>query len=71
MKIDSGKRVEILEDRIRYALSMIEGDYVGEAAMELDRALNDPNMQIGAIVHASDCATHNAPALPVGECDCQ
>lgn len=21
--------------------------------------------------HASDCAVHNAPALPVGECDCQ
>lgn len=20
--------------------------------------------------HASDCAIHNAPALPVGECDC-
>lgn len=20
--------------------------------------------------HASDCATHNAPALPVGPCDC-
>jgi hypothetical protein len=21
-------------------------------------------------VHASDCARHNAPALPVGPCDC-
>lgn len=21
-------------------------------------------------VHASDCAVHNAPALPVGSCDC-
>jgi hypothetical protein len=20
--------------------------------------------------HASDCAVHNAPALPVGKCDC-
>ena len=20
--------------------------------------------------HASDCAVHNGPALPVGECDC-
>lgn len=20
--------------------------------------------------HASDCAVHNAPALPVGDCDC-
>lgn len=22
------------------------------------------------LVHASDCAVHNAPALPVGPCDC-
>ena len=22
------------------------------------------------IVHASDCAVHNAPALPTGPCDC-
>lgn len=25
---------------------------------------------IGGIRHASDCAVHNAPALPVGDCDC-
>lgn len=23
-----------------------------------------------AVQHASDCAVHNAPALPVGPCDC-
>lgn len=23
-----------------------------------------------SLVHASDCATHNAPALPAGPCDC-
>lgn len=22
------------------------------------------------VLHASDCAVHNAPALPVGPCDC-
>jgi hypothetical protein len=22
------------------------------------------------VLHKSDCAIHNAPALPVGECDC-
>lgn len=22
------------------------------------------------VIHASDCAVHNAPALPIGECDC-
>lgn len=25
---------------------------------------------IAACAHASDCATNNAPALPVGSCDC-
>lgn len=24
----------------------------------------------GSLIHASDCATHNAPALPNGKCDC-
>lgn len=24
----------------------------------------------GQIAHASDCAVHNAPALPVGPCNC-
>lgn len=24
----------------------------------------------GGTIHASDCAVHNAPALPVGDCDC-
>jgi hypothetical protein len=23
-----------------------------------------------AVQHASDCAVHNAPALPIGPCDC-
>jgi hypothetical protein len=27
-----------------------------------------PNSDL--VVHLSDCATHNAPALPVGPCDC-
>lgn len=25
---------------------------------------------INGNLHASDCAVHNAPALPIGECDC-
>lgn len=27
-------------------------------------------IQIEGVAHASDCALHNSPALPVGECDC-
>ena len=25
---------------------------------------------VGGSIHASDCAVHNAPALPKGPCDC-
>ena len=25
----------------------------------------------GGTIHASDCSVHNAPALPVGACDCE
>jgi hypothetical protein len=28
------------------------------------------NAALGSEVHASDCATHNEPALPAGSCDC-
>ena len=28
------------------------------------------NFEAGAVVHASDCAGHNEPALPAGTCDC-
>jgi len=38
------KRIAILEDRIRYAIDLVDGGYVGEATYELDRALNDPDM---------------------------
>lgn len=60
-------RVEILEDRIRYAIDLIGGGFVAEAVAELDRALHEPDWQ----QHASGCATHNAPAYPAGECDCK
>ena len=25
----------------------------------------------GGIIHRSDCAVHNAPAYPIGPCDCE
>lgn len=39
------KRIAILEDRITYAIRLIEGGFPMEAALELDRALNDPDMR--------------------------
>jgi len=26
--------------------------------------------EMSRVLHSSDCATHNAPALPPGPCDC-
>lgn len=48
---------------------------VREDALAKDRAteaaLLDAIEKAGACCgHASDCAVHNAPALPVGPCDC-
>jgi len=42
------QRIAILEDRIRYAIDLVDGGYVGEATYELDRALNDPDMLASA-----------------------
>ena len=30
-----------------------------------------PSAPSGEVVHVSHCALHNAPALPVGPCDCE
>ncbi len=38
-------RIAVLEDRIRYALDSIRSGFVSEASFELDRALNDPDLQ--------------------------
>jgi len=34
------------------------------------RAIFDATYELVGLVHASDCATHNEPAMPAGPCDC-
>ena len=34
------------------------------------RAIFDATYELAGLVHASDCATHNEPAMPAGPCDC-
>ena len=36
----------------------------------LDRIMGKLDLRRTGCHHASDCALHNAPALPVGDCDC-
>lgn len=36
----------------------------------IDSAITDCQFTAPTAVHASDCAMHNAPAYPAGECDC-
>lgn len=53
-------------DKFRHAAREVEADESEEA---FDRQLKQV---VGgrAIVHASDCAVHNAPAYEPGPCDC-
>lgn len=37
---------------------------------ERDAAYPDPEPEPAPVQHASDCAVHNEPAMPAGECDC-
>jgi hypothetical protein len=40
------------------------------AMAEIDEARPVGDDELVAVTHASDCSLHNAPALPVGPCDC-
>lgn len=42
---------------------------VGSSATKPAEPINEES-DSPSLVHASDCATHNAPALPAGPCDC-
>lgn len=46
----------------------IEGGKIGVAAQVNRRATAAKRRK--RVIHASDCALHNAPALPPGPCDC-
>lgn len=48
------RRIAILEDRVQYALRLIEDDMLPEATFELDRVLSDPDMQLSAIRSRSE-----------------
>jgi hypothetical protein len=41
---EASKRVETLEDRIRYSLDLAKNGLCSEAEFELDRALSDPDL---------------------------
>lgn len=43
--VTTERRIEILEGAIRYALDLIDGDYIDEAAGELGRVL--ANFKVG------------------------
>lgn len=47
----------------------VSGDAVRTITME-DFAIARAAIAKATTAHASDCAVHNAPALPVGPCDC-
>ena len=55
-------------ERFRQAASDVGAD---ESSDALDRIRGKLDLKKKSEArHASDCATHNAPAFPAGECDC-
>jgi len=55
-------------DRFKEAAREVEADTSDDA---LDLIMGELDMKKKPEAHhASDCATHNAPALPAGKCDC-
>lgn len=47
-----------------------QGRAIGSAGIVLASLANAVDAARGEVRHASDCAVHNAPALPVGPCNC-
>ena len=54
-----------LRERFKRAMNEAEGRAITEAHSGMLCSVCH-----GASQHTSDCALHNAPALPVGPCDC-
>ena len=57
------KDADVSADTFGLILDVNPDDFEGEEMVGL--------MMGGLCRHASDCATHNAPALPNGPCDCR
>jgi hypothetical protein len=64
------KREESQIDKFKAAAVQLETDesekHFNEKLSKMARAAP----RAGAVVHASDCAIHNAPAMPPGPCTC-
>jgi hypothetical protein len=61
-------RLRMLRNADREALRMIADNRL--LGMSPDKYASDYLAIMDEAIHASDCALHNAPALPVGPCNC-
>ena len=66
MKTDNSKSQL---DRFKQAAREVEADTSDDALDKIMRKLDLTKKS--ETQHASDCATHNAPAYPAGKCDCR
>lgn len=66
------KEVEDLRTGLRLCLENLDGIATGDDLPSIVICAKARALLKGETdkLHASDCALHNAPALPVGPCDC-
>lgn len=69
--IDNSEQMKDLKHRLDRAESAEEiAEICRLEAKLMDSPLNNRRSSMATVIHDSDCAIHNAPALPAGPCDC-
>lgn len=66
-------RIEALPAHPKYTEASMLAEQAADALTQGRTALHQINLQAtygAAVVHASDCALHNEPAMPKRYCDC-
>lgn len=71
MNKETLNKLKELRDRLKQTPIAVWADYYEVVANVINDAerTTSPDRQ-SCCAHDSDCAVHNAPALPVGPCDC-
>ena len=57
-------------DKFREKARELKADQSEDKFNATPRRVASKSNEARAVVHASDCAVHNAPAYEAGECDC-
>ena len=61
---------DVLRECLPYLNESMAGKRPGRSADDIRAAVKALTTDSAPVMHASDCAVHNEPALPVGPCNC-